>query len=747
MNAPAKPSLSHRLELARIAGSPGVVPNSLVTNIGDDVEEVCFEIETEQTVGDPAADIRPTEPIKLVYRDGRAIGQTAPSFVSCERTDFPDQLVHLCPVGKTGLTVPCLALAGLQPLYERMGIEAVMERLRGFLRDAKTGTLIKDGWEPVPFAVDQSLCSGEVIPHYFQDLAHQNLKDGYAYGASINLEENGSKFVVLFPQHFSVDEMPEALAFRNTEGKRRGVPWVFVWPTQVQPKPEPVFDDWQSGAELYAGLEQLGIKHQFDAAVGQLLEKGVDFKTHREPAGGKAMVVVVGVWRPEPIMRQFFGYSTNPDARKLELRAFHVSHDVLGAIVANDTTVETIVGDYPSSPELHQWVSGLEPIPPAAVIGCGALGSTILNQLVRSGLSDAIVIDYDHLRPHNLTRHTGLVGDLYRPKVESIQRHFTDLIREMSLHVESIHADLQSMSDDEFRQRVGNRLIIDTSADERVRVRMDEIHATGKNTIVRSEMFDEGRLGVTIIAPPGGSSITDMMHHLYALAANEPAIAGWLARDAANPLGPDPLLSGFGCTSQTFHLPLHAIEQHASVATASLAGDIKNSQIILNPLDASLRPTGWKRFEVEPFDTMTPDSAKDWTIRLSAEARSEITAAREDALPAETGGYLYGAWDPKAKMITITNASGLPPDSIADENSLKLGPAMKTSMERKLVRKAQGRIYLCGTWHSHPNESANLSGTDYKTMMSHHKEDAAMLRPTLLVIAAANEMKAHLALP
>ena len=98
-------------------------------------------------------------------------------------------------------------------------------------------------------------------------------------------------------------------------------------------------------------------------------------------------------------------------------------------------------------------------------------------------------------------------------------------------------------------------------------------------------------------------------------------------------------------------------------------------------------------------------------------------------------------------MITVTTATTLPPESTATPTALQLGPAGATVEERRLVLKTRGRIYLCGSWHSHPNGSCSMSGRDYSTIMQHHARDAETLSPTLLVIAADGETRAHLKLP
>lgn len=749
MADPKGGAYSHQLEARRIETSAGVVADSLELLVADDGEVLEFDIASEPTVNAPVADIRDVERICFVYKHGRRFGETAPSHVLCKRQDFPRDLVHLCSTGPGGPAAPCLALGGLQPLYERVGIEAVMERLRKFLRDAKTGTLTIDGWEPVPFGVGQQPCGGEVIPHFFQDHAQANLEDGVAMGTAINIEVAGRRFVSVFPQIIAPDDMANALAFRNKNagGKRRGIPWIFLWPKTVTPESDPIFDDWRTGGELLNGMKRIGVDKAFDAAIGDLLRRDIDCKCEREPAGGKGLVVVLGIWRPEPIMREFFGYSENPEARRLELRAFRVSQDLLKEIVAPDARVETIIGDYPGSPELYRWVAGVDSMPAIALLGGGAIGSAVFNHLARSGLDDAVIYDHDLLRPHNLTRHTADTDSLYKPKGDAVSGLMHGLVREMSLQVEAIQRDITEIPVDELAAAIENRLVIDATADERVRLRLDELRGKASLSVIRTEMFHEGRLGVTFVAPPNGPGLADMMRALVTSAPDNPAVAAWLEYEEMHPLGPDPLLAGFGCTSQTIHLPLHAVEQHASVATATILGDRTQAGIAINPVDESYRPTGWQWLAVPLFTTLVPATEPEWSIRIAGPVLERISAARAEALPAEAGGYLYGAWEPNQKAIVVTLATMLPPGSVATPTSLQLGPAGTTLEERRLLRKTRGRIYLCGTWHSHPNASASMSGRDYTTMMEHHARDAATLSPTLIVIAAEGDVQAHLKLP
>lgn len=744
----AEPDLSQLLEIARISQSAGVVASSIELRRLDEGEILTFDIKTEPTVGEPAADVREVERIHFVYLEGRAFGQTAPYNVLCDREDFPRKIGHLCS-GEPGCrAAPCLALGGIQPIYERAGIEAIMTRLRDFLRDAETGTLMMDGWEPVPFGVGQKLRMGQLEPRTLQEHALADPDAGSAVGVAINFDDDDRKQVSVFSQILEPANVQAAIGFHNEkfDRKRVAVPWVFVWREPSAVERGPLFEDWRTGGELLEGMKAIGVDHAFDATVGDLLQRGVDFRCVRPPLFGRAMVVIIGVWRPAPIMNAFFGYSEDQAARSLELRAFLVWQDYDKSILDADTRIETIVGDYPPRPSLMRWVAGADPLPPVALLGHGALGSAIHDNLARSGMEDVLVWDKDRIHPHNLARHSARTKDVYANKADQAKR-LTDALWHDEGKSEAIKDDIATVDIDDLKARIEGRLVIDATADEQVRLRMDELRGSTEATIVRTEMYHEGRLGMTFVSPPGGPTMSDMMLATIGLAPDDPDVAGWLNYEDRHPLGPDPLLYGFGCTSMTVHLPKHAVEQHASVACTAILGDRSEAGILLNPLDERLRPTGSRWVPMEAFTVLRPASVDEWQIRVSPSAIAAMAAERTAAVPAETGGYLYGSWDPTRRVITVIHASPLPPGSEATETRLELGKAGGTLAERRLTRLARGRVYLCGTWHSHPDGSAHMSGRDDRAMTAHAEKDAPDLRPTLMIIVAQDDVQAHLRLP
>lgn len=739
--APISRDLLQDLELLRVRGSKAVLSDSVILTADQDGEVVLtFDIRTEPTAEPSEVDVRDAETVHFVYSGAARFGVTAPRNVLCARADFPRNVGHLCSGPPGCPAAPCLAMGGLQPIYERGGMEALLERLRTFMRDAKTGSLMADGWEPVPFGYQQTFRFGQVQPLYFQEHALAHPQDHYAVGVAINREDEADRAVLLVPGAVPVKEMREALGQRSDGKKRLGVPWVFLWRDPAIVETDPVFEDWRTAAELRAGLTRIGVSEAFDAAAGELLTSGCDF-AHHHVDGRKSIVVVVGIWRPAAIMDSFFGYSANPEARRLELRAMIVSWPIVNDLPGDDAEVRTIIGDHPPEPDLLRWVSGTPELPPIALLGVGAIGGAILNDLVRGGASDLLVQDHDNLHAHNLARNVARISDGYRKKVVQAEGMIADISGAACIvHDEDVVATPPAVLAD----RLQGRLIIDATADERVRVTLDDPAIRGDAILIRSEIFHDGQLGVTFVSRPGGPNLSDLVVSLYARAVDDPTVAAWLDHEHQFPLGPDPLLYGFGCTSQTIRLPNHWVEQHASAAAAMIFDPGEGSGIALNPLDGRGLPKGWSWRPVAPFRVLAPPTEPGWTVRLSEEVAVQLAVAREAALPVETGGYLYGTWDPLRKTITIVYAGDRPPNTTADETSLNLGPAGGTTGERRLERKTRGRLYLCGSWHSHPDGAAAMSGRDYRTMTAHHEIDAPALRPTLLVIVADGDLQAHL---
>lgn len=116
----------------------------------------------------------------------------------------------------------------------------------------------------------------------------------------------------------------------------------------------------------------------------------------------------------------------------------------------------------------------------------------------------------------------------------------------------------------------------------------------------------------------------------------------------------------------------------------------------------------------------------------------------EHAGAVETGGYLYGHADYATQEVNVVEATPLPPGSNASAASLRLAQAGRTARERALRRRTQGKLYVVGTWHTHPGGRGIPSLTDLATFREAYAIDHEHGVPSLFVIQGDEGMQVYL---
>lgn len=753
--ASTEPTLALRRERTVIGASLGVREEtiSVDVNAADGSARISFVLQTETPVETLATSILPEEPLIFVYESVDAVGVVAPLVLSGRET-FPRDLGHLNPV-LSGYPVSfCLARAGLQPIYDRYGVEGVMMRLRTWMRDAMTGGLMVDGWEPVPLAVRVPVRGGLLDASAFQELAARCRTEGGGTAgiARISAPEDGDQVFIVAgdlsaekPAHWSA--LAKAIEAESVDGRQMSVPWIFVWPSDEKPISEPVFGFWASYKDMRDALAPIGLAQRLEQSAGAVLSNGCHCK---HAPGRKTMVVLIGSWRPTPLADNIFGLSADPVARRLEIKAFTLETTVTGNLLDDNTRLRTVISNPLPGPALFRWTTGGPALAPVGLIGNGALGSAIADHLLRSGIEEINGIDSDNVMPHNLARHTADMTDAYKPKINRLARSAASLaVNGLRPRVRAFQEDASRLSSDALADRLGgSKLIIDATADERVRGRLTAFNKSDRRQIVRVEIYHRGLLGVQFVTGTSGNpSLLDLYYLLCREALADDAVAQWLYDEHVGGAATDELLFGFGCTSPTTRLPNYAVAQHASAFMPAIVQGLTaavSPGIGLNRLDEAFRPSGWRWLDTLEFRHVEPSTAPGWTVRMHPDVLAFLSAERAKALPVETGGYLYGGWDAALNQIVIVAASALPPGSTASETELTLGPAGNTIVEKRIARLTRGRLQLRGSWHSHPDGLTGLSPRDQTAMANFRRFDESRGTPTLLVVVADGGIDAHL---
>lgn len=736
-------------ELSRISRSGPIVEESLDASVSEDGGFViALEIRTDVLLSDEEADIRDIEPVFFRYPRKELVGRNAP-IISSGRPDFPRNLQHLITSRADEPAVFCLARTGLQPIYEHAGIEGVIARLVDWLRDAKTKSYHADGWEPVPVVWPEKPVLGYLNPRYLQEYAAANPNGGYAYiRAEINHSLVDGTFIhaespiIDLEENEALQQAKQLLTMR-LEKNVSHIPAVFCWAKSNEPDEFPYFNTWTDINSIVEGTKAAGLnKHLCDAM--KRLEPLFGLHCDGDKAGRRAVILILGIWRPVPIDPTIVGLSENSEARRLELRTYYLTRDLSDYLNCWDTKseVQPFIGMVPPISETLAAVSGEDPLPPFTIIGAGAIGSAFIDYATRGGATAFSVYDNDVLLAHNLARHRGTeelmrYGKADVAAVIASQRLQGTQVRRHSVNF--LEVKINEVAE-EFAKA---ELIIDASADAQVRRRLS-FGWESNAKVLRSEIFHEGRLGVSYLTELGNDHNLTMMHmQLIARAEHDPVVRDWLKYEATQSFLDNELILGFGCSSMTTKMPAYKVDAHASSSFAFCkkhAPDLSSPAVLLNSIDDSGLPRGATEWHPSPISTFGPSEVTaNWKVLFSDSVLETLHRLRLECAPDETGGYLYGGIDEYTSQIYVVAASGQPPDTIASPSNLQLGRWGQTPWEKSFVRRTKGRLAVVGTWHSHPKSPPTASRRDWKTVEGFVAEDLMRALPTLMAITGSQE--------
>lgn len=141
--------------------------------------------------------------------------------------------------------------------------------------------------------------------------------------------------------------------------------------------------------------------------------------------------------------------------------------------------------------------------PTGVLVGAGSLGSALLNIWGRNGWGTWTVIDNDHIKPHNLVRHTAYGQHIGWQKVNVVASLYA-LTTQGAAQVTPIDADFTSLSTDIVNSIQTSTLIVDASAGLECPRALSKM--TGIGRAVSAFMSPDGNSAV-LLAEDSASSI------------------------------------------------------------------------------------------------------------------------------------------------------------------------------------------------------------------------------------------------
>jgi hypothetical protein len=358
-------------------------------------------------------------------------------------------------------------------------------------------------------------------------------------------------------------------------------------------------------------------------------------------------------------------------------------------------------------------------------VGCGAMGSQVLTNLVRGGFGTWSIVDDDVLLPHNLARHALGGVSIGRGKADAVAafsvslvdsdavagatradvrnpRQFTD---QQLDHVEAIIDFSASVS-------VGRHLALDRpSTARRVSV---FLNPTGTDLVVLAE--DAGR-----------TTRLDELEMQYYRALLQPGNLENHLKTAEQPRR-----YANACRDVTSTVSQEAIGLFAGIGARAIRHVLSDPQGCIRIWRSSHDLTV-DLVEVPVLKHFTVQIG-DWRVSYDSGFLGELNDLRSCALPKETGGVLLGSYDLDRRIIYLIGTIQ-PADSEEWPTHYIRGSAGLPEAVAQAGLKTLWMVEYVGEWHSHPDGcSVQRSSDDLKVSAWIRTHLAADGLPGLMLI-------------
>lgn len=674
-------TIQRAVDFAQLIGS-GVTPNARV------VECRRQESGTEVVV----VEVKPTVPQRPVVAIQRQ-EVTAVVFshaddwypeVRALRADFPrDRVLHLnggVPAGEAPSL--CLFAEPWPDVRLRLTANELLFRLQNWFNDTATGKLHREDQPLEPAFLSRS--SPLIISRKLLDQV-------VATPTTLNLD---------------IIETPTGPVFiQRREGRRstgQAKP-ALVIPLVSQPHEHSVTNDApRTLDELDSLLKPVGIN-----LVSKLQEKLFANKDELDKFGFLVLLILLQRKRnpesePEPELVAFFCVA--PNAAASGIRAIFRDVGFTGETTfdssrtGKETGVSYLTVRFELTPETASLYSGTEPTQTLLVaIGAGALGSQVVMNAVRGGMTNWKVIDDDNLLPQNLVRHS-LPGDwLGCPKAVAVANEANSLLDSPS--VEAVVANVLTpggLAELVQSTMESSQVIVDLSASVAVaRHLARDVTSNARRCSVF--VSPSGRDLVFLGEDEARSMRLDCIEaQYYRAAASVESLRGHL--DGGQTVG--------SCRDKTSRIPQSLMAVHAAQAERLLRSWLSQPNAMATVVRAQSNSFGFEQTDISIGSLFKVGELGTWTVLADTQLLDVVAQQREDSLPNETGGVLLAHIDAQRRTLYVCHQIPAPPDS-ERQPTVYIRGNQGLFEEYGRIRQAtrEGLAYI-GEWHSHPNHCA-----------------------------------------
>ena len=368
------------------------------------------------------------------------------------------------------------------------------------------------------------------------------------------------------------------------------------------------------------------------------------------------------------------------------------------------------------------------------IAGTGALGSALAEIWSREAWGTWTLIDDDHVKAHNLTRHIANDLCIGAFKVDAVK----DII---NLNYFDKYFTTESIPD---KASNWNSSIIKEAYDKAAFV----IDATTTLEVPRDYSLNDGiPRSSSVFLTPSGKDCVLLLEDKQRHTRLDSLEAQYYRAILNNNWGKFHLLGnqghlwvGAGCRDVSAIISYEMILLHAATIARQLRilRDQPDSCIRVWISDPNTNALNIKQIIVQ--NSIKTDCG-NWKVLWDYGVETKIRQMRKHKLPNETGGVILGYVDHKSKRIFMVDALSSPPDSKEDNSGFIRGiKGLKRQLDEASRRTANIVSYI-GEWHSHPkNATAQPSVLDRELLDYLSEKLSFEGQPSLMLIVADNEI-------
>jgi len=343
--------------------------------------------------------------------------------------------------------------------------------------------------------------------------------------------------------------------------------------------------------------------------------------------------------------------------------------------------------------------------PSGVLIGAGSLGSAMLNLWGRAGWGQWTVIDNDHVKPHNLSRHVAYAQHIGDPKATVVA----------DLHAAAMHGASEvtalNLDASDFKQSAltdaltAAKLVVDASTTLEYPRAASAVDAFARHCSVF--ITPDGNAAVLLAEDAQRSlRLRTLEAQYYRALIQEAWGQDHLAGNASS------FWSGASCRDISMVMPYSRIMGQASTLAEQIPRAAEREEALIrvwqrDPIRGVVNvydvpPLSERRMKLGEFD-----------LFIDAGVEGQLREYRTKGFPNETGGVLLGYYDFNVGAVIVVAGLPAPPDSKAAPGSFERGIAGLAEAVSEASRRTAGIVNYIGEWHSHPpGHSASPSKDD-----------------------------------